>query len=187
MVQLIQDVLNYSRLSRTNATTEDVDLQRLMDQIVVDFELAIKEKNATITYENLPTLTANTLHMRQLFSNLVSNALKFSRPDVPPQILIKSRPLLQEEKENCPALLPAISYCVVSVQDNGIGLDQEYADKIFGIFQRLHTKTEFEGTGIGLALCKKIAHNYHGELWVESEKGAGSTFYVILPTGILPF
>lgn len=119
-------------------------------------------------YRDLPILSANPLQMRQLFANLLSNALKFTKEGVQPKISIIAQPLPKEERAIRKALSQEVNYCRITVEDNGIGFDEEHTEKIFSIFQRLHGKSEFEGTGIGLALCKKIAQNHHGEIWATA-------------------
>jgi two-component system CheB/CheR fusion protein len=119
--------------------------------------------------------------MNQLFYNLIGNALKFSREEVPPVITISSRMLHKDELAAYPLLNYVWEYCEITVADNGIGFGEQYKEQIFEIFQRLHTKDQFEGTGIGLALCKKITMNHGGTITAESEEGEGSTFKVILP------
>ena len=181
MMQLIRDVLNFSQLSAAHQNFEPLDLNNLLDHLVADFELVIEQKEASVHYDQLPMLKANPLQMRQLFGNLLSNALKFTKQNVPPIISITAEPLKEEEKNNRPALLQDLDYYMIRVADNGIGFDQENADKIFSIFQRLNAKSEFAGTGIGLALCKKIAHNHQGEIEAISQRDKGSVFSVFLP------
>ncbi len=181
MMQLIRDVLHFSQLSNQQQIFEKVNIGVLLQNLTSDFELVIEQKGALIHYRDLPTLTANPLQMRQLFGNLLSNALKFTREEVPPIISISSASLTNEEKAAHKDLLPGVDYCLITVEDNGIGFAEEHAEKIFSIFQRLHGKTEFAGTGIGLALCKKIAQNHHGEIWAASEPGSGAAFHIILP------
>lgn len=181
MIDLVRDVLEFSQLSNKQRVFEPMDIGALIDDLTSDFELAIEQKGAMISHRDLPTFSANALQMRQLFGNLLSNALKFTREGVPPVISISSAVLSDEEKEVHKDLLPDINYCIITVEDNGIGFSEEHAEKIFSIFQRLHGKTEFAGTGIGLALCKKIAQNHHGEIWATSQPGSGTTFHIILP------
>jgi signal transduction histidine kinase len=181
MSQLIYDVLNFSKLSKEGEIYRRVDLNSVVEKIISDFELLIEEKQATITYSCLPVIEAVPLQMQQLFSNLISNALKFSRNNTSPLITIGSRQLSNEEKSTHPELLVDVGYLLVKIEDNGIGFKQEHSKHIFNIFQRLHIKTEYSGTGIGLALCKKIVQNHHGEIWAESNGENGATFNVILP------
>lgn len=181
MMQLIQDVLNFSQLSTENRIEERVDLNCLIESLTSDFELVIEQKGATIIYNNLPTLKVHPLQMRQLFGNLLSNGLKFTKGNVSPVITISANSIAETERTKYNNLLPETDYCIITVADNGIGFSQEYAKKIFNIFERLHGKTEFAGTGIGLAMCKRIAQNHNGEIWATSANEKGSAFHVILP------
>lgn len=181
MSHLIQDVLDFSQLSKGTISFSPVNLNQVLENITGDFELLIEQKGATVNYHSLPTIDAVPLQMQQLFSNLVSNALKFNRPDTPPVVTISSRRLTENEKHQHRGLLPGTGYCMISVQDNGIGFEQQYEERIFNIFQRLHGKTDYAGTGIGLALCKKIVQNHHGEITAESAIDKGAVFNIILP------
>lgn len=177
---LIKDVLHYSRLIAPADTFTHVDLNKIIWQVVDDFELLINEKNAKINVQQLPVIEANPLQINQLFSNLISNALKFNAKDEP--VISISTTLLDNTKDELPeGLNPSLAYCLLEFKDNGIGFDQQYADQIFTIFQRLHTKHEYAGTGIGLALCKKIVLNHHGSITAHSVTGEGATFHIILP------
>ncbi len=180
MSHLIRDVLDYSRLGHLHPSFDTVDLSDALREVLKDLELLIQEKKARISFESLPTIEAVDRQMRQLMYNLIANSLKFSSPDNTPQILITSEPvteLLVREQE----LDPAQQYCQIIFKDNGIGFDQVYAEKIFGIFQRLNGKTEYAGTGIGLSLCRKITEIHHGKIIAESFPGSGALFKVILP------
>ena len=181
MSNLIRDVLSYSQLSRSQDTFEKTELEIVFADVVSDFDLIAEEKHAVITQSGLPVIEAIPLQMIQLFHNLISNALKYSRPDVPPVISISSVVLSADEAAKFE--LPEIStaYHKITFSDNGIGFSQEHASKIFNIFQRLHGKGQYEGTGIGLAMCKKIAENHHGTIYAVSEEGVGTQFTVILP------
>lgn len=181
MLQLIRDVLNFSQLAKDREAFVPVDLNALMQSITNDFELLIEQKNVRINLSDLPAIEAITLQMQQLFGNLLSNALKFTRNNVPPVITISAQRLLKEEKSRHEGLLAEEDYFLIRVEDNGIGFNQEYAAQIFGIFQRLHRKADYAGTGIGLALCKKIVQNHHGDIYATSTKDAGAVFSVILP------
>ncbi len=189
MGNLIKDVLNYSRLSgRQSATFHDVDLNRLMESVMIDFDLMVEEHHATVLCSNLPTVQGVELQLNQLFANLLSNALKFSSEK--PEINVSSAKISREQMAKFNPRAEYESYFEIAFRDNGIGFDPAYTDKIFEIFQRLHDK-EVTGTGIGLALCKKIVENHHGFIRAESAPGNGTTFYVYLPalneTSISPF
>ena len=167
MKELINDLLSYSQLQQQKLLFENVDLNAIMEDIIREMDLMIKEKNATIEVSNLPNITGNSLRLRQLFTNLISNALKYSKKDVSPEIMVTGRPVDDT--------------VVISVHDNGIGFEEEYSEKIFGLFERLHTRDKFPGTGIGLSICKRIAELHHGSISARSVPNEYSTFEVILP------
>jgi PAS domain S-box-containing protein len=169
MKALIRDVLVYSQVSDQDALFEPVDLQSTVQELEGEFELLVAQTSARLQYHDLPHIQGIPLQMTQLFGNLLSNALKYTRPAVPPVITITS------EQQG--------PYYHLRVSDNGIGFEPQYAEQIFRIFQRLHRKSEFSGTGIGLAICKKIVENHHGEIYATSIPGQGSTFHVLLPAG----
>jgi signal transduction histidine kinase len=152
----------------------------ILSEVKADLELKIEETVATIESDKLPVVDAIPMQMRQLFTNLFTNAIKFRGQDKAPHISINSRLATEEEKENL-HLSSNIDYYQITVRDQGIGFDQEYALKIFQIFQRLHGKTEYPGSGIGLAICKKIVENHKGQIFAESEAGKGTAFFIILP------
>lgn len=170
MKQLIDDLLAYSRVGRTDVQYQKMSPEMLIERIRANLRLSIEESGAEIIYHDLPQLRADLVQLTQLFQNLVSNAIKF-RSRHSPRIEIGS--LFQN------------SEWVFFVQDNGIGLEMGYAERIFMIFQRLHTANEYPGTGIGLAICKKIVERYGGRIWIASEVGKGSTFYFTLPHAVL--
>jgi PAS domain S-box-containing protein len=178
MADLIKSVLNYSRLSTHESDVAPVDLNKLMTEVLNDFELLIAEKNAKISVAELPTVRGIGLQLLQLFSNLVSNALKFNTGA--PEITISSKKMKAAELKDIGGLKPEETYVLISLADNGIGFEQKYSEHVFTIFQRLH-KNQFPGTGIGLALCKRIVENHKGRIWVESHPGKGSTFFMLLP------
>ena len=177
---LIEDVLNFSKLS-DESDFESTDLNMILRNVIGDFDLRIAEKRAVIDAGPLPVIQAVPLQMNQLFYNLLSNALKFSKPGVAPKIRISGRPFPMEEIGQHPALKGHKAYVEITFEDNGIGFDQQFSRQVFQIFQRLHRNEQFEGTGIGLALCKKIVSNHHGDISAESEEGKGAGFRIILP------
>lgn len=180
MRSLITDVLNYSRLSENNNTFEMTDLNKVVKGIIEDFELTIKEKNATIDVRDLPVLPVIPGQIRQVFQNLISNALKFSKKSVPPYITIYGQPLAKRSfMSNAQEGGPFYS---ISIADNGIGFDPQFSNNIFNLFQRLHSKDKFEGTGIGLAITKKIVEKHNGLIRADSKEGVGATFVIILPS-----
>ncbi|HEY4335942.1 MAG TPA: PAS domain-containing protein [Puia sp.] len=180
MLALIRDVLAYSELSEKTQEFELVSLQKTVEDALTDLELQISQKGATLSCEELPSIEAIPLQMSQLFGNLLSNALKFTRPGVAPVIHITARRLSEQEATRL-KLSDIGSLYDIEVRDNGIGFEQTHSDQIFSIFQRLHGKTEYQGTGIGLAICKKIALGHRGDIYAMGEPGKGATFHVILP------
>jgi PAS domain S-box-containing protein len=181
MMTLIQDLLNFSRLNISGQPLAEVDLNGILEHIRSDLELFIHEKGAEIVNEPLPVIQGEPLQLYQLFYNIINNSLKFSSPEVPPGIHISTRVLQAEELSVFPCLDPALEYVEILLKDNGIGFAQEYAEQIFTIFHRLNDRQAYTGTGIGLALCKKIVTNHHGHIYALSKEAEGAAFYVILP------
>ncbi|MGZ5303617.1 MAG: sensor histidine kinase, partial [Bacteroidia bacterium] len=160
------DVLNYSRVGRENNGRQDIALNEVVGNSIKNLQTLIEKNQAEITVGELPVVNAISSQMMQLFQNLIENAIKFRR-DENPKININA--VKEDDK------------WLFSVADNGIGIDPVYEDKIFQLFQRLHTREQYPGTGIGLAICKKIVEQYNGKIWVESKVGEGTTFYFTLP------
>lgn len=181
MSELIKAVLNYSRLSRNDQQFESVDLNAVLQNVLVDFELLIEEKNAVVNYPELPVIKAIPLQLNQLFSNLIGNSLKFTQEA--PQITISSRIVSYDEITYETNLQPEGDYLELIFSDKGIGFEQKYVNKIFTIFQRLNDRVNYSGTGIGLALCKKIIENHSGFITAKSEEGQGASFLIYLPLG----
>ncbi len=181
MKTLIQNLLEYSRLTSQENQMESTDLNTIISDILNDFELLAEQKKAKIKSGKLPVVHAIPLQMNQLFYNLLGNALKFSKKDIAPVIHITARTLSEKEVKKNAALNHKMSYCEILFSDNGIGFDQKFAEKIFITFQRLNSVSEYPGTGIGLALSKKIVENHSGQLYAESEPEKGAVFHVILP------
>jgi PAS domain S-box-containing protein len=172
MRNLINDLLAFSRVIRSSEPFVPVDLAVVTKEVLGDLEVRIEKSGAKVEIDNLPTIDADPMQMRQLMLNLLSNALKFQLPDAKPLIRISattSTPLSREPQ------------CEIRVEDNGIGFDEKYMDKIFAVFQRLHGRTEFEGTGVGLAVCRRIVDRHHGAITAKSQPGKGATFIVTLP------
>lgn len=163
---LINDLLSYSRIETRGGEKKEASSDKMLDQALDNLSMGIEESGATITRDELPVIVADRGQMARLFQNLVSNAIKF-RGENPPEIHVSAR----ETDEGW----------LFSVKDNGIGISMEYSDKIFQIFQQLHPNSEYKGSGIGLAICKRIIERHGGEIWVESEPGAGSCFYFTIP------
>lgn len=181
MLSLIRDILSYSQLGNEKQNVRSIDLNEVLQSVKNDFELLIEEKGALITSDRLPVIQGIPVQINQLFANLISNALKFTDKDRRPKIAIHCSTLSTEETRDYPDLRHDISYFRISFSDNGIGFSQANARQIFDIFQRLHGKSDYEGTGIGLALCRKIAQNHQGNIFAESAPGQGATFHVLLP------
>jgi PAS domain S-box-containing protein len=166
MQNLINDLLEFSRVTTRAGEPESTDSEFVLNQVLSNLDLYIKENRATVSYGHLPEVMADYTQLAQVFQNLIINGIKFHSEEAP-QICISA-----EKKA---------SEWVFSVQDNGIGIDTQYSEKIFEVFKRLHNKEAYPGTGIGLAVCKKIVERHCGSIWVESELGKGSTFYFTLP------
>ena len=181
MSNLIQEVLNFSRILHNNTAFEKTNLDSILDKVIDDFDLLISEKNAVINRKPLPVIEAIPLQINQLFYNLISNSLKFSRKDTPPVITITTKMLTQAAIKQVSTLNQRSRYCQISFKDNGIGFNKQYAEKIFLIFQRLHAVGHFAGTGIGLALCRSVAVNHHGEIYATAKQNKGALFQIILP------
>ncbi len=167
MQRLINDLLAYSRVGTRGKSFEEVNLEAVLARALENLQLAIKEKKATVTHDPMPLAYGDSGQLTQVFQNLIDNAVKFAGEHLP-RVHISSR---FEGGE-----------CVCSVQDNGIGIAAEYVHRIFLLFQRLHTRKEYPGTGIGLAICKRIIERHGGKIWVESQPNQGSTFYFAIPT-----
>ncbi|MRG44633.1 PAS domain-containing protein [Chitinophaga sp. SYP-B3965] len=179
MKTLILDVLSYSRLSANNNVFEPVNLNDITKELLDDFELIIQEKKAEIRVGDLPVIEANRGQIRQVFQNMVSNALKFSKPDLAPVIEISSTYLVEKFFDGLPQ--PDGPYCLIRIKDNGIGFDQKYQNHIFALFERLHSKDSYEGSGIGLSITKKIIEKHDGLVHVRSTSGEGAEFLLLLP------
>ncbi len=195
MQTLIRALLTYSRLSGDQSMPRGaVDMNRLVGEVLVDLEMMIQEKGAVVDVGNLPILPGNALQLQQVFQNLLSNALKFSRPgdpDRPPRVVIKAAPVNRPDSRlsTMPAEIrlpgpPGTPYWQITVSDNGIGFDAAYRDKIFGAFERLHGRSsQYSGTGIGLAIVRKVIEQHNGVVVADSREGEGATFTIYLPAG----
>lgn len=184
---LIKDLLAFSRISTQQEDREPVALSQIIDDALDNLELSIQEAGAVIEIDSLPVIQGNKVQLGQLFQNLLSNALKFRRKDpletpVTPIIRVQTcqLPIHALAPSVQPARLASV-YHRIDITDNGIGFDQKYTDRIFQVFQRLHTRNEYEGTGIGLAICEKVVFNHGGAITADSQPGEGSTFSVYLP------
>lgn len=172
---LINDLLTYSRVTTKAQPFSSLDLNQLVSEVVSDLEVRRDQSKGRVEWQKLPSIEADATQMRQLFQNLIGNALKFSQPGMPPVVRIECQVLTTSPLgRSGPA-------CQIRVIDNGIGFDEKYLDRIFTIFQRLHGRHEYEGTGIGLAICRKIVDRHGGILSAKSVPGQGATFLITLP------
>lgn len=181
MQNLINDLLSFSRVTTKAQPFVSVNLNTIVQEVLCDLEIHIQQVNAQIQIEPLPVLEADPLQMRQLFQNLLSNALKFHQPHLTPSIQILSQRLSQTTRHPLSTQPDFREFCQISICDNGIGFDEKYSDRIFTVFQRLHGRNEYEGTGMGLAICRKIVEHHNGQITAKSSIGQGSTFIVTLP------
>lgn len=173
MSALIDDLLSYSRASRGEEPIAEVDLQKLLDEVVSDLEVRLSDSGGAVRAERLPRLRARPTQMRQLMQNLVGNALKFSKPGVAPLVTVSAA-----RRTDQSSLAAAWE---LTFTDNGVGFEPQYAEKIFGIFQRLHGRSEYDGTGVGLAIVQKIVEGHGGSVRAEGRPGEGATFVVQIP------
>jgi light-regulated signal transduction histidine kinase (bacteriophytochrome) len=180
MRNLIDDLLTLSRVTSMARPFVRVDLAAIARDVVSDLEVQIEQAGADVEVGFLPEIEADPAQMRQLFQNLLSNALKFHRNGVKPHVAICGK-IVEMKDYQLPGVVPGEEACRIMVKDDGIGFSAEYAEKIFGLFQRLHGRTEFEGTGIGLAVCRKITDRHGGRIVAKSSEGEGATFIVTLP------
>ena len=177
MQNLITDILTFSKISSERVEFIDSDLNKIITEVIHDMDEEVRAKEAKIHVSQLPVLQVNPGLIKPLFQNLIGNALKYSKKNLTPTINIKADVGVKNHIRN----QFSKSYCRIFVEDNGIGFDQRYAEEIFGMFKRLHRNSEFEGTGIGLALCKKIVEQHNGFISARSKVGEGSTFIISLP------
>jgi PAS domain S-box-containing protein len=170
MKRLIEDLLLFSRISAERHDFSAVSLGQLIHEVMEDFDLHVEEKNVKVVAENLPQVYGSPQHLKQVFANLLSNSIKYSREGLAPEITITANKSEQ--------------YVTIFFSDNGIGFEEKYAEKIFGMFQRLHTREQFEGTGIGLSITKKIIEMHKGSITARSKPGKGATFIISLPNEV---
>ena len=179
MRDMVDDILAFSSLSGTEEKLE-CSLKEIAVEAMQSLELAIQEKNARIELGDLPKARVFPTQMQQMFSNLISNAIKFSKKEEPPVVCITHAIISAHQVKNKP-VLPAAKYLEIRVKDNGIGFSSDSKEKIFQLFQRLHTRAQYAGTGLGLAICRKVAENHGGTIEAHSEPGQGSEFIIVLP------
>jgi len=167
MEMLVRDLLTYTRTAGVEENvTEAVDAAEQLEIALANLTHALENTDAEITHDPLPLVKMRAPHLQELFQNLIGNAIKY-RGDEPPRVHVSAR--------------PEGGHWRFAVSDNGLGIEKQFHEQIFGIFKRLHTTDRFPGTGIGLAICQRIAERYGGRIWVESELGKGSTFYITVP------
>ena len=180
MQTLINDLLTFSRVISASQPFVPVDLNVVVKGVLSDLEVRIEQQKAAIEIGELPTIEADPLQMRQLLQNLIGNALKFQPVDGKPLVKLSTR-LLKSPFAGTPEEDPYAEQCELTIQDNGIGFDEKYLDKIFAVFQRLHGRNEYEGTGVGLAVCRRITDRHGGTINAKSKPTEGATFIVTLP------
>jgi light-regulated signal transduction histidine kinase (bacteriophytochrome) len=182
MQTLITDLMTFSRLETKAQTFVAADLGLIAREVSADLETLIEQTGGRVEIEELPTVDGDPSQMRQLLQNLIGNSLKYHRPGIPPLIRIYSQTLNERRRDSITKNggLPE-QLCQLLVTDNGIGFDEKYLDRIFTMFQRLHKKDEYEGTGVGLAICRKIVDRHSGSITAHSKPGEGTTFVVTMP------
>ncbi|MEK7724769.1 MAG: PAS domain S-box protein [Acidobacteriota bacterium] len=187
MQRLINDLLAFSRITTKAQPFQSVDVKKITDEVISDLEVRIEETNGKVEIGELPQIDADPMQIRQLMQNLIGNALKFSQAGKSPQIKVYSQDYSDTsasfviDGKSVETTGSADKKCQIIVQDNGIGFDEKYLDKIFTVFQRLHGRTEYEGSGVGLAVCRKIVERHQGNITAKSKEGEGSTFLITLP------
>lgn len=187
MQRLINDLLTFSRITTKAKPFETVDVKKITNEVISDLEVRIEETKGNVEIGELPKVDADPVQIRQLMQNLIGNALKFSQPGQSPKIKVYSQSFSDKsasfimDGQNIETKSSADTMCQIIVQDNGIGFDEKYLDRIFTVFQRLHGRTEYEGSGVGLAVCRKIVERHRGTITAESKEGQGSTFLITLP------
>jgi signal transduction histidine kinase len=183
MNTLIEDLLTYSEVSQDNRMNEAVDINEVMHQVLSDLDLEIEQKGATVTVGKLGSVKGHTRQLQQAFHNLIGNALKYSRPGVPPAITIDCVKVAGADLQESLSTDRNRTYHRITVTDNGIGFEQADADRIFNVFTRLHGMAEYKGTGVGLSIVRKIIENHGGSITAQSQPGAGAKFTVLFPVG----
>lgn len=181
MQNLINDIFMLSKISNSKDLMEKIDMNLLLEEVIAETDLQIQEKKAKIIIDKLPELKVNKSLMKRLFQNLINNSLKYSKKNVEPVIRISSK---IKNSYDLSEKTVVTKYCRIYLSDNGVGFDQQYAEQIFAMFKRLHPSSDYEGTGIGLAICKKIVEEHHGFINAKSEINNGTTFTISLPLEI---
>jgi PAS domain S-box-containing protein len=183
MQQLIQDLLAFSHTHTTSIEKQEIDLNLTIKEVIAHYDDQIKEQQLIIKVGDLPMIKGIPFQFTQLFQNIISNAIKYKKQSEIPEIIITSE-LVDGETLNIPDIDKKLKYHKIDISDNGIGFEQQYGDRIFEIFQRLHNRDEYSGTGVGLAICKKIVQNHDGHIYASSTPGVGSVFSVCLPQSL---
>jgi signal transduction histidine kinase len=173
MQAMIDGLLELSRISTRGGVFQRVDLSQIVEEVISDLEPRIQASGGEVICETMPAIEADPLQIRQLLQNLISNALKFHRPETPPQVHIYTQLDLSSARGE-----PSLT---IVVEDQGIGFDPQYTERIFQPFQRLHGRSQYEGTGMGLAICNKIVERHHGSIGAVSQPGQGTAFFITLP------
>jgi PAS domain S-box-containing protein len=181
MQSLINDLMSFSRIETMGQPFVPTDLGLIASQVIVDLETSVEKAGGRVEIEELPTIDADPMQMRQLLQNLIGNSLKYFRAGVPPVVRVYSQKLDAPSPESIDESALVRQLCQILVADNGIGFDEKYLDRIFTVFQRLHKKGEYEGTGVGLAICRKIVNRHGGTITARSSPGRGTTFVVTMP------
>jgi light-regulated signal transduction histidine kinase (bacteriophytochrome) len=172
MQSLIHDLLVYARTGANGTDMTSIFLTQVVQEVLADLEDRLVETGGQVIVGDLPSIEADPIQMRQLFQNLIGNGLKFHRPDIPPIVRIDGR---------IPSTSAPVPSLELTVTDNGIGFDEKYLPRLFTMFQRLHGREQYEGTGVGLAICRRIVEQHHGTITAHSQPGEGATFVVTLP------
>jgi signal transduction histidine kinase len=181
MQNLISDIFTLSKISSSNELMVKTDMNQVLEEVIIEMDMLIQEKNAKIIIDKLPELQINKSLIKRLFHNLLNNSIKYSRKDQEPVIRVSAK---MENVQDLPGTTNVTRYCRIYVQDNGVGFDQQYAEQIFAMFKRLHSSAEYEGTGIGLAICKKIIEEHNGFISAKSEINNGTVFTISLPIDV---
>ncbi|EEF61976.1 sensor histidine kinase [Pedosphaera parvula] len=188
MQRLINDLLAFSRVIRSSDPFVPVDLMAVGREVLGDLETSIEKSKAQVTLGTLPTIDADPTQMRQLLQNVISNALKFHQPNAAPMVKVECKVVTRDEVKDDvgmpkppPTAKADDKFCILTIKDNGIGFEEQYLEKIFAVFQRLHGRCEYEGTGVGLAVCRRITDRHGGLITAQSKLGEGATFVIILP------
>jgi light-regulated signal transduction histidine kinase (bacteriophytochrome) len=184
MQTLLIDLVNYSRTIKGDKVFVKTDLNKVIEEILQDLSSNIEDKKAIITIGNLPIIKAIPFQVKQLFINLISNSLKYSKENIAPEISITSKKITEKEMHDY-KIANKKDYYKIVISDNGIGFKQEYSDKIFLLFKRLETDPKYSGTGLGLAICSRIVDNHKGFIKVKAKQGVGAKFYIFIPKGDL--